>query len=47
MPVGDMSLDDTANDDMSLDGDNENTPTAGTADIDDDAAMASSEQQEQ
>ena len=42
MPVGDVSLDS-----MSLDGDaNEDTPTADTADIDDDAAMASSEQQE-
>ena len=51
MPVGDMSLDDTANDDasgdMPADGDNEHTPTAAMADTDDDAEMASSEQQEQ
>lgn len=42
MPVGDMSLDG-----IPAVGNNENTPTADMADIDDDAAMASSEQQEQ
>jgi segregation and condensation protein B len=52
MPVGDMSLDDAPTADPPLDGmpadeDNEHTPTADMADIDDDAATASSEQQEQ
>ncbi len=52
LTVGDMSVDGMALDDMpvgdmSPDGDDENTPTADLADTDDDAAMASSEQQEQ
>lgn len=51
MPVGDMSLEaipaDGAPDDDAPGDDDEHTPTADMADIDDDAAMASSEQQEQ
>jgi len=48
MPVGDMSLDAIPDDGAPDDGDDdEHTPTADMADIDDDAAMASSEQQEQ
>ena len=50
MPIGDMSLDEAADPDMPdgpADGDNEHTPTADMAGIDDDAELASSEQQEQ
>lgn len=52
MPVGDMSLDgdgdgDDDSDDDSDAANGEDTPTADMADTDDDAGMASSEQQEQ
>ncbi len=46
MPIGDMSLDGMPLEGMPAD-DDEHTPTADMADIDDDAATASSEQQEQ